>query len=200
MSLINSIFRTFLIVPSKHIFITVLAIFCITLTSYSQQNVSDTIVLDSSKTKVHSPLKATLMSTIVPGLGQVYNKKYWKLPIIYGGIGTTLYFAFSNHKEYHRFRDAYLIRIDTDSTTTDEFDGILTPENIRSNMDVYRRNRDFNILIAGLIYVFNIVDAAVDAHLFTFPVNDNLSFYFQPTINLTYNNQINKGFSLVITL
>lgn len=169
-------------------------------TAYSQENVTDTIVLDSTKTKVHSPLKATLMSTFVPGLGQVYNKKYWKLPIIYGGIGTTLYFAFSNQTEYKRFKDAYLIRIDTDSTTTDEFDGILSPEDIRTNMDVYRRNRDFNILIASLIYVFNIVDAAVDAHLFTFPVNDNLSFYFQPTINLTHNNQLSKGFSLVITL
>jgi hypothetical protein len=185
---------------TKHIFITVLAIFCIAFHGYNQENVADTIVLDSTKTKVHSPAKATLMSTLVPGLGQVYNKKYWKLPIIYGGIGTSLYFAFSNHKEYNRFKDAYLIRIDTDINTKDEFDGILSPEDIRSNMDVYRRNRDFSYLIAGLIYVFNIVDAAVDAHLFTFPVNDNLSFYFQPTINLTHNNQLSKGFSLIITL
>jgi hypothetical protein len=185
---------------AKHTFITFLAIFCMAFTAYSQENVADTIVLDSTKTKVHSPAKATLMSAVFPGLGQIYNKKYWKLPIIYGGIGTSLYFAFSNHTEYKRFKDAYLIRIDTDSTTTDEFDGILTPEDIRSNMDVYRRNRDFSYLIAGLIYVFNIVDAAVDAHLFTFPVNDNLSFYFQPTINLTHNNQLSKGFSLVITL
>lgn len=167
---------------------------------YAQTLPSDTIMMDSAKVNVHSPTKATLMSAIIPGFGQVYNKKYWKVPIIYGGIGTSLYFAFSNHSEYQRFRNAYLLRIDNNINTVDEFDGILTPENIRANMDVYRRNRDLSYLIAGLIYVFNIIDATVDAHLFTFPVNDNLSFYFQPMLNLTDNNNIYKGFSLIITL
>lgn len=174
--------------------------FCIASNSYTQTLQSDTIVLDSTKMRSHSPTKATLMSMVVPGLGQVYNKKYWKLPIIYGGIGTSLYFAFSNNKEYKRFKSAYLIRIDDDVATVDEFEGILTDANIRSNMEVYRRNRDFSYIIAGLIYVFNIVDATVDAHLFTFPVNDNLTFHFQPSMQLTDNKNFSKGFSLIITL
>jgi hypothetical protein len=184
----------------KHIQLTIIAIFLIAFSGFAQTLEGDTILVDSAKVKFHSPTKATLMSMVVPGLGQVYNRKYWKLPIIYGGIGTSLYFAFSNHKEYKRFKDAYIIRIDSDTTTFDEFDGILTPENIRSNMDVYRRNRDFSYIIAGLIYVFNIIDATVDAHLFTFPVNDNLTFYFQPSIQLTNNNNFSKGFTLIITL
>lgn len=185
---------------TKHIQLTLMAIFLITFSGYTQTLESDTIVLDSTKIKIHSPTKATLMSMVVPGLGQIYNRKYWKLPIIYGGIGTSLYFAFSNQKEYKRFKDAYIIRIDNDTNTFDEFDGILTPDNIRSNMEVYRRNRDFSYLIAGLIYILNIVDATVDAHLFTFPVNDNLTFYFQPNIQLTNNNNFSKGFTLTITL
>lgn len=166
----------------------------------AQTSKSDTLVIDTTVRNTHSPLKATLMSTVVPGLGQVYNKKYWKVPIVYAGIGTSLYFAISNHNEYSRFRKAYLIRIDSDANSIDEFEGVLTEDNLRKNMDVYRRNRDFSYLIAGLIYVFNIVDAAVDAHLFTFPVNDNLSLNFQPTFFITENNQLNKGFSIRINL
>lgn len=185
---------------TKHIRTTIVAIFLMVSSGYAQTIVSDTIIVDSAKVNVHSPTKATLMSLAVPGLGQIYNRKYWKLPIIYGGIGTSIYFALSNNKEYTRFRNAYIIRIDSDSTTFDEFDGILTDANIRSNMDVYRRNRDFSYIIAGLIYVFNIIDATVDAHLFTFPVNDNLTFNFQPSLQLTNNNTFSKGFSLIITL
>ena len=185
---------------TKHIYIFVVAIFVISSYGYTQKSLSDTIIFDSAKIKVHSTTKATLMSTFVPGLGQIYNRKYWKAPIIYGGIGTSIYFALSNNKDYKRFRNAYLIRIDSDSNTFDEFDGILTDVNIRSNMDVYRRNRDFSIIIAGLIYVLNIVDATVDAHLFSFPVNDNLTFNFQPNIQFTNNNNFSKGFSLIITL
>lgn len=158
----------------------------------------DTIVL--KKEKKHSPSLATLMSVAVPGAGQVYNKKYWKVPIIYAGIGTSLYFAFSNNKEYKKYKEAYVYRIDGDSTTTDDFVNVLSEENLKSNMDAFRRNRDFSFIIAGLFYVMNIIDATVDAHLFTFPVNDNLSFKLEPQLQLTNNNQISKGFTLVINL
>lgn len=189
-----------MITITKHIFVTSLVIILMTRLGVAQVLKSDTILVDTAKTKQHSPTKATIMSLVVPGLGQVYNKKYWKLPIIYGGIGTSLYFAFSNNKEYNRFRSAYLIRIDDDVNTIDEFEGILTDANIKVNMDVYQRNRDFSYIIAGLIYVFNVVDATVDAHLFTFPVNDNLTFHFQPSMQLTDNKNLSKGFSLIITL
>ncbi len=150
--------------------------------------------------KMHSPTKATLFSVVVPGLGQAYNKKYWKMPIIYAGIGTSMYFAVSNHNSFKKFKTAYGIRIDDDANTIDEFDGLLTEEGIQANMDFHQRNRDLSYIVAGLFYVLNIVDAAVDAHLFNFPKNDNLSFNLQPSLELTSNNQLAKGFRLVINL
>ena len=161
-------------------------------------NISDTVKVKSIRS--HSPTKATLFSTAVPGLGQAYNKKYWKIPIVYAGIGTSLYFAVSNHNNLNKFRAAYRLRIDEDPNTIDEFDGILTEEGIQANIDYYQRNRDLSYIVATLFYVLNIVDAAVDAHLFNFPKNDNLSFNLQPSLELISNNQLSKGFRLVINL
>ena len=159
---------------------------------------SDTLPIQLEK--IHSPRKATLLSTIVPGLGQVYNKKYWKLPIVYGAIGLPLYFAISNQTQFYRYKTAYGLRIDGDDSTIDEFEDILTTEGINSNLEFHRRNKDLLYIFTGLFYVFNIVDAAVDAHLFYFPKNDNLSFNLQPDLQMTNNYQLSKGFRLVITL
>ena len=150
--------------------------------------------------KPHSPTKATLLSTFLPGSGQIYNRKYWKVPVIYAGIGTSVYFIISNNKEFKRFKTAYGQRIDGDESTTDEFVDVLSESSLKSNMEFYQRNRDLSYIVAGLFYVLNIVDAAVDAHLFDFPKNDNLSFNLQPSIELTNNNQISRGFKLVINL
>lgn len=186
---------------TKHTYLFFLIFFAIGFNLYAQNQLeSDTILVDSVKVRKHSPTLATLLSTAVPGAGQVYNKKYWKVPVIYAGIGTSLYFAFSNQKEFKRYKDAYLLRLDEDETTIDEFDGILTDENLTTNMDAFRRNRDFSYIIAGLFYVMNIVDATVDAHLFTFPVNDNLTLNLEPSIQLTDNRQVSNGFKLVIHL
>lgn len=161
-------------------------------------NVSDTIKI--SPVKTHSPTKAALFSTIVPGLGQAYNKKYWKMPIVYAGMGVSLYFAISNHVSFKKFKTAYIIRLDSDPDTADEFDGVLSEEGLQANMDFHQRNRDLSYIFVGLFYVLNIVDAAVDAHLFNFPKNDNLSFNLQPSLELTSNNELAKGFRLVINL
>lgn len=161
-------------------------------------NISDTIKVKPAK--IHSPTKATLFSTVIPGLGQAYNKKYWKVPIIYAGIGTSLYFAIANHKNFREFKTAYGLRIDGDVSTIDEYDGVLSEAGIKANMDYHQRNKDLLYIISGLIYVLNIVDAAVDAHLFNFPKNDNLSFNLQPSLELTSNNELARGFKLVINL
>ncbi|MGB0882287.1 MAG: DUF5683 domain-containing protein [Vicingaceae bacterium] len=159
---------------------------------------SDTLKIEL--TNPHSPNKAALFSAVIPGLGQVYNKKYWKVPIVYATIGTTLYFGFSNQKNFKKYRSAYKARLDNDPTTIDEFEGSLTNTALESNIDFYQRNRDLSFILAGVFYVLNIVDAAVDAHLFNFPKNDNLSFNLQPNLELTQNNQVSKGFKLVINL
>lgn len=166
------------------------------LTVNSNNNkVPDTLLIDIAKP--HSPAKAALMSTVVPGLGQAYNKKYWKIPLVYAAIGTSVYFAVENNKTYNRFKTALSERLDDDPNTVDEFDGRLSVQSLESNYNFYQRNRDLSIIVAGIFYVLNIVDASVDAHLYSFPKNDNLSLRIVPTTQLTANNNIMHGASLV---
>lgn len=183
---------------SQYIFLFITCLFLSVGSLCAQELEADTILVQP--TKKHSPTKATLMSMAVPGLGQVYNKKYWKVPVIYGGMGVSLYFAFSNNKEYQKYKEAYVYRLDGDSTTIDNFVDVLSEQSLKTNMDAFRRNRDFSYIIAGLFYVMNIIDASVDAHLFTFPVNDHLSFKLEPQLQLTQNNELSKGFTLVVNL
>ncbi len=140
----------------------------------------DSLIL--KKTVVlHSPKKASFYSAVCPGLGQAYNKKYWKIPVLYAGFGCLGYFVYTNQKDYIRYRKAYRIRMDDDPTTTDEFVGKITKaENLSRATKTLHRWRDLSIFGTTLLYVLNIVDASVDAHLFSFDVSDDLSFHFQP--------------------
>lgn len=174
-----------------------IAIFSSSLAAVTAQNKkADT--LEVKEAKVHSPRKATLMSTAVPGLGQVYNKKYWKVPIVYASMGTSLYFAFTNHAEYKEIKNEFISRTNGELPSSN-FD-IYTDDNLRTLMDYHQRNRDFSYILAGIFYVLNIADATVDAYLFNFPKNDDLSFMLKPSIQLAGNHQINKGITLVINL
>ncbi|MBW6482408.1 MAG: hypothetical protein K0B10_05050 [Vicingaceae bacterium] len=158
---------------------------------------TDTIIV--LKEKPHSPGKAALMSAVLPGLGQAYNKKYWKIPIIYGAIGTSIFFAVSNNSDYNKFRDALKARVDDDPNTVDKYEGIMSVQNLESNVNYYQRNRDLSVILAGVFYALNIIDATVDAHLFTFPKNDNLSLNLKPSFQLTQQNQVMNGFSLTLS-
>ena len=193
--------------------IIILFVFSLLICFSTKSLKAQTAILDSSSTtvlatdtllikpeKFHSPTKASLFSTVIPGLGQAYNKKYWKIPVVYAAIGIPLYFAITNQKEFNRYKTAYGNRLDGDDTTIDEFEGVFSTAALESNLNNYQRNKDLSYILVGLFYVFNIVDAAVDAHLFNFPKNDNLSFNLQPNIELTSNNQLNRGFKLVISL
>ncbi len=149
--------------------------------------------------KLHSPKKAALLSTALPGLGQVYNKKYWKIPIIYGGFAALGYFINTNQTKYVQYRNAYRYRIDADSTTIDDYVGKYTDDNLNTLQSYYHRYRDLSVIGVALLYVLNIVDASVDAHLFTFNVDDNLSFHLHPAlINTASVNHYTTGFSLSI--
>ena len=129
------------------------------------------------------PTKAAFYSAILPGLGQAYNKKYWKIPIVYGAIGTSLYFYVDNNKNYHKYRDAYKRRLA--GFNDDEFQ-YLDDNRLIQAQRFYQRNRDLSLLVSVGFYILNIVDANVDAHLIQFNVNDKLSF--QPDV---YPNEIN---------
>ncbi len=139
------------------------------------------------------------MSAVVPGAGQVYNRKWWKLPIIYGGFAGLGYAIVFNSNELKAYKDAYLIRIDDDSTNVDQFDGIYTDANLLELQEFHRRNRDFAIVGAFVLYALNIIDANVDAHLFDFDVSEDLSMKVEPkTMGLGFNSNpiIGVGISL----
>jgi len=142
-------------------------------------NAKDTIVL--KKTAVlHSPRKASVYSAILPGLGQAYNKKYWKIPVIYAAAGALTYFIISNQRDYIMYRTAYRLRVDGDSTTIDQFADMYNETTLLTATQTTHKWRDLSVFGAALLYLLNIVDATVDAHLYTFDVSDNLSLNVQP--------------------
>jgi hypothetical protein len=127
---------------------------------------------------VHSPRKATIYSAVLPGLGQAYNQKYWKIPIAYAGIGTFSYLAYKNQVEFNRYKNAYIIRQDNQ---IDEFYGVYNNQALINKMDALRKQRDLCIIGTVLFYAIQIVDANVDANLFNFDISDDLSFRITPS-------------------
>ena len=120
-----------------------------------------------------TPAKAAFYSAVLPGLGQAYNKKYWKIPLVYGAIGTSLYFYIDNNKKYHQYRDAYKRRLEG---YTDDNYTYLDNTRLIAGQKFYQRNRDLSALVTLAFYALNIIDANVDAALLQFNVDENLSF------------------------
>ncbi len=148
----------------------------IALDSNALELQSDSVL--QAKQKTHSPLKATLFSTFVPGLGQIYNRKYWKVPIIYGAIGTATYFALKHKDQYELYKNAYIARFDQDATNDSFLDTNTTTLNDLQSQT--RSNMERMYVLAGVLYLLNIIDACVDAHLFHFDVSDDLSMHVGP--------------------
>ncbi len=142
-----------------------------------------------------APSKAAFYSAVLPGLGQAYNKRYWKIPIIYAGMATGVYFYLQNDKDYTRFRDAYKRRLA--GYTDDEFWGtgetpLVSNDRLIDAQKTLKRNKDLSIVVTVAFYLLNIVDANVDAHLKQFNVNEDLSV--QPNIDFnSVNTQANYG-------
>lgn len=126
----------------------------------------------------HSPKKAAWMSALLPGLGQIYNNKIWKVPLIYGGAGIIYYFYDMNASLYNEFKNAY-----TDFTNGEinQYNGYDKAKELKAAKDYYRRNRDLNLILFAALYLANILDATVDAHLYNFDVSKNLSLEIKPT-------------------
>ncbi|MGL2964321.1 DUF5683 domain-containing protein [Flavobacterium sp. RSB2_4_14] len=163
---------------------------------FSQEIGNVIVAKDTTKLQEIDPLrpsKAAFYSAILPGLGQAYNKKYWKIPIVYGAIGTSLYFYLDSNKKYHSYRDAYKRRLE--GFEDDQYQ-YLDDSRLIEAQRFYQRNRDFSLLFMIGFYILNIVDANVDAHLIQFNVNEKLSlapdiyqndFTAKPNIGLTFN-------------
>lgn len=152
----------------------------------------------------HSPRKAVIMSALVPGLGQVYNRKYWKVPIVYASLGTLVYLIGDFNKKYNSYYNAYNDYILELAKTPNEgrFNNIQGLQNyndkkgyLKAYKDFYRRWRDLDVLILAGVYALNIIDANVDAHFFYFDISDNLTLNAKPTIFEHLDKTENIGIS-----
>lgn len=132
---------------------------------------------------LHSPRKATIRSAILPGWGQAYNKKYWKIPLVYGALGTCVGFFIFNRTEYTDARDAYRLKLDGDPSNDflikPKFRQV-DPEAVRRYRNEVRQNVDYSVLFFLVCWGLNVVDATVDGHLKSFEVTDNLSLRIKP--------------------
>lgn len=141
--------------------------------------------------------KATIMSAVLPGLGQAYNKKYWKIPIIYAALGGLGYWGVNNHVQYKYYSDNLRAMHDDDASTINS-----TPYNsdqLIVQKNYYKKFRDIAIMAGAVVYALNIIDANVDAHLKTFDVSDNLSMKVKPYYNLNYDNTLQTGLTLKLS-
>lgn len=151
----------------------------------------------------HSPPLATVMSAIVPGAGQVYNQKYWKVPIIYAGFAGLAYGFYYNHSEYTYYNNLikrYYMRdsLIQDGTIRYGANSSASVENVKAQRDYNRRNRDLFVIIAGGWYILNIIDANVDAHFFDYDIGDDLSLQWQPVLQPYERQTAFVGANLVI--
>lgn len=147
-----------------------------------------------STNDVSSVQRATTMAMICPGAGQIYNKSYWRVPIVLGGFATTIYCIDWNNRGYQRFKKAYRLRADYDANpdaypngSQDEFGGRYSGTFLKNLRNSYRRNRDLCIILTAGLYVLQIVDAHVDAHLRDYDISDDLSIDITPMVNCAYN-------------
>jgi hypothetical protein len=179
---------------------TLLLLFSSELHCIAQQ-IKNVEKFDSALVYAHSPRTASFYSAVLPGLGQAYNKKYWKIPVVYSGLITFAYFINYNNTYYTKFKKAYIYRKDGDpSTYADNFPyggsnaSIFTDDELKSAMDYHRRYRDLSALMFAGFYLLNIIDATVDAYLFDYDVDQNLSLNIKPAVfNSPYS--VNFGVS-----
>ncbi len=163
--------------------------------------VQDSLVVKEAYNPL-APSKAAFYSAVVPGLGQAYNKKYWKIPIVYAGIASGIYFHVKNDQDYDRFRNAYKRRLA--GFTDDEFFGdgttpIISNDRLIDAQRSAQKNKDVSIIVALAFYLVNIIDANVDAHLKQYDVSDDLSIAPNFEIN-PINTRPNYGFALKFNL
>ncbi len=135
--------------------------------------------LDESEMFEPSPARAAMLSATLPGLGQAYNRKYWKVPVIYAGFGTLAYFIDFNNSNYRKWRNAWIARVDGNPNTVDDYP-LYSDGELERAMNFYRRNLEITYMLTAALYLLNILDASVDAHLMTFDVGEDLTMGVQP--------------------
>ncbi len=178
------------------------------------------------KAKLHSPSKAAIYEALVPGLGHIYNKKIWHLPIVYAVFGSAIYLVKDNSQKYHKYRDAYAdFSVYMNYLNQDpqypmplpeptaqsfrkirDFDFASFSENqlksfkqaLQNNKNAFRRYRDLSYIYLAVSYVLNIVWATTDAHFFDYDISDDLSFHIRPKVLPVNNEMQGMGVNFVV--
>lgn len=159
----------------------------------------DTVLLKSYATR-YNPRKALLFAAVLPGLGQIYNKKYWKLPLVYGGfVGTTYAMLFYNNL-YRDYKRELFTNLELGLTGDSQIrkGDVYTTKNYRVAVDRAKRSRDFWLIMMGAMYLLQIVDAHVDAHLKEFDLNPQLRVSIEPMMEQNMMLGKQSGLSLII--
>lgn len=187
--------------------IIVLLVFGFAQKGWSQESteITEVVTLANSTSSDYKPMdplapsRAAFYSAIVPGLGQAFNKKYWKIPLVYAGVGAPIYFYVDNDSKYRDYRNEYKKRLRGIHDLEDPVFGKLDNDRVVQGQQFYQRNRDLSLVVAIGFYILNIVDANIDAHLMQFNVNDKLTIQpameynprdinqYQYAINLQYS-------------
>lgn len=135
-----------------------------------------------------NPKKAGLYSAILPGMGQLYNHQYWKMPVIYAGMAVTGYFLLDNINQYRTYRTAYIGRLERGNASGDDF--VYTTDELKILQDAYKKNIDLTVLFTALGYTIQVLDAVASAHLRNFDISPDISMNMRPVL---HHNGIGLG-------
>ncbi len=159
-------------------------------------------IIELENTNKKNPTRAFLYSAVLPGLGQAYNTKYWKIPVVYSALGGVAFLFNYNNKQYNRYLYGYKELREHEADSTSQIT-IFTDnpeiETIKQYKDKFRRNRDLSALIFIVVYVLNFIDATVDAHLYDFDISDDLSFKIRPEVLPIYTLQNSNTIGLTFS-
>lgn len=148
---------------------------------------------DSALQKKHNPKIAIALSAVIPGAGQIYNRKAWKVPIIYAGLAATGYCVYYFAKETNQYKFEYRYRMQGKTDLLNPGLAYMDDETVLSMKKEQQRNMEISIAATAVVYVLNLIDAIVDAHLFYFDISDDLSMRWSPAMHTDTFGRYNGG-------
>ena len=163
------------------------------------QSVEHVHTTDSALQKKHNPKIAIALSAVVPGAGQIYNKKAWKVPIIYAGLAATGYCVYHFAKETNKYKFEYRYRMQGKTDLLNPQFTHMDDETVLSMKKYHQRNMEISIAATAVVYVLNLIDAIVDAHLFYFDISDDLSMHWSPAVRPDVFGRYNGGIAVTFS-
>lgn len=185
----------------KYIYIFVLLTYLTIINCFSQESdilkIKDTVFGNSTTFDPLSPSKAAFYSAVLPGLGQAYNKKYWKIPFVYAALGSGVYFYSTNNNNYNRARTAFKLLKNEKPYEFDGLDGkpFLSETALISAQKSFKKDRDLSLLVTAGLYILQIIEASANAHLLQYNVDNSLTIN-PKLIKNTMNNRTIVGAQL----